>query len=408
MIEKLSETALLRLLSDSERLLLSGTSAEPLVLREALSGRTGDIAHVSALTTFVSGINAFDHPILHASNDSAGFFPPSIPLPHYRQIISTYHAIADHIGRFAPDLAFIPTSLPDARGYVSMGLSAEFTAETLAVSKRVVAFASPEMPRIAHGNQIHVDRFHRVYIDDSAPLSLSPVAAIADASGLEIASNVAKLVNDGATIQFGIGKVPTLVLDRLTAKRKLRIHSGIVTDQIRSLIEAGALDPAYRVTCATIVGSSGFYAWLDGREDFQLRPVSHTHSPRVLAGIDRFMAINSALQVDLFGQVNSEGFGPIPMSAAGGLPDFCSAAHRSRDGGSIIALPSVDSTGKKSRIVARPSETAPITLARSEVDYVVTEYGIADLRGKTACEIAAALVDIAHPDFRPSLARAGP
>ena len=407
MIENLTADALTDLLRESTRLFLPGTTGEPLALRNRLEGHEDSLAHLSVLTNFVAGLNDFAHPVLTGAMESAGFFPAS-EIPAYRQIIATYSGIGRQLAQFAPDITFVPTTIPDARGYVGCGLSAEFVRDALETSGRVVALANPALPRLINGDLIHRDEFSAIFNDEAAPLALASGGTDPDDIGDEIARNVVSLVDDGAAVQCGIGKVPSLFLDHLRSKKRLRVHSGIVTESIRGLVEADSIDREFPIVCATIAGSHAFYCWLDGREDFLLKPVRHTHSASILSRIEKFVAVNSALQVDLLGQVNSEGFGAKPISAPGGLPEFCRAGHQSSGGCSIIALPSTASRGKRSRIVPSLASTLPVTIARTDVDFVVTEYGIADLRAKTASERAAELVAIAHPYFRASLIEAGP
>jgi 4-hydroxybutyrate CoA-transferase len=392
-----------RLLRDARRLFLPGCSGEPRALHGIVAEEPGSVAGLSVLTSFVAGLNPLDCKLLEYPADVLSFFPAPTRRENRRQIISAYSGIDGHIGRLAPDLVFIPVSPARPDGTVTLGLSAEFAETAMAIAATRVAIPSPALPALA-GGAVPLDRFTHVLRDEATPFLLPATrpSAIAEA----IADHVATLIGDGAAVQTGVGKVPAALLTRLTGRRRLRIHSGIVTQSVRVLIEAGALDPDIPVCCATLAGDAEFYAWLDGRHDFVLQPIRHTHAPATLAAIDGLVSVNSAIEVDLLGQVNAESFDGRIVSAAGGLPDFAAGAHRSRGGISVIAMPAADGTGRHSRIVSQLAPGAPVSVARHDVDVVVTEYGIADLRGKAMFERALALAAIAHPDARPRLGAA--
>ncbi|MBC2778977.1 acetyl-CoA hydrolase/transferase family protein [Parasphingopyxis marina] len=393
------------LLRESDRLLLLGTSAEPRLLDRLVRDDPASVSHLSILTTCVAGINRFDGAALVNARDVTGFFPAPMLGDSYRQLLSTYFGITAQIASTAPDTVFVPTSLPDDKGYITSGLSAEFTETAMAVADRRIALLCPSMPRLPGCDPLHLDRFSHAFLDETPPLEIAESGRIDDPVALAIAGHVARLIGDGATIQVGIGKVPGRLFGMLRNRKRLRIHSGLVTGDIRDLVEAGSTDPEYPITCATVLGSAPFYAWLDGRSDFRLLPVDYTHNPATLARIDGLIAVNSALQVDLLGQANAEKIGDHFVSAPGGLPDFSSASHRSQGGCSIVALPSTDRSGALSRIVGRLDADTPVTVPRTDVDFVVTEHGIAELGGKSVEERARALVEIAAPFARNDLAR---
>lgn len=393
------------LLRNARRLFLPGCTGEPRTLHRIIEAMPDAARDLAVLTSFVAGVNRLDCPLLETAAETTAFFPPPAAAKgRFRRIISNYFDINRHIENQSPDIVFVPVTAPDAQGRVTTGVSAEFVAAAMAVAETRVAIISRGLPRLADGEELALDRFTHVLTDDMAPLPLPQAGA--DGQAQTIAGHVAGLIADGATIQTGIGKVPSALFARLTDKRGLRIHSGIVTQSARMLVEAGALDRDAPIICATIAGDTDFYAWLDGRRDFRLMPISHTHSPAVLGTIPGLVSVNSAIEVDLLGQVNAEWIGGRAVSAAGGLPDFAAAAHRSPGGLSVIALPATDARGVHSRIVAQFAAGTPVSVARHDVDAVVTEYGVADLRGKSAEERALALVDIAAPQFRQALGAA--
>ncbi len=216
---------------------------------------------------------------------------------------------------------------------------------------------------------------------------------------------------DGATIEVGFGSTSEAILDALGERRELGVHSGSLTEGIRRLMEAGVITGNRKtidrglVVAATLRGSAEFYAWAAAHPDVRIRPFSYTHDVRVIAQLDGFVALNTALQIDLTGQVNAEAIGGSPIGGVGGQVDWIRGAQYSRGGLSIHALAS-RAGGKHSTIVAELPASAPVTTARSDVHWVVTEYGAVNLRGKSLGERARALAELAHPDFRADLRRA--
>lgn len=394
------------MLRATRKLFVQGMSGEPRALHAIVRDDPAIMSHVSVLTSFVSGINRFDCDLLKKASQVSGFFPaPAMGRENYRQIISSYFGVTDSVRDFAADTVFIPVSPPNKDGMVTPGLSAEFVEASLDAASRRVAIISHALPVLAHNAFVPFERFTHSFVDDTAPLSLPAASAGPDPVFDAITDHLARLIDDGATLQTGIGRVPGKLFSKLIRHRKLRIHSGLISSEIRTLVEAGALDRDIPMRCATLTGSPDFYHWLNGQEDFRLHPIQHTHSPATLARIDGLITVNSAVEVDLLGQVNAEKAGEQCISAAGGLPDFSAAGHRSTGGCSIIALPATDTSGTRSRIVTRLSSDAPITVPRTDVDFVVTEYGIAELRDKTPDERARTLASIAAPDARPALKR---
>ncbi len=390
------------LLRQCEKLFLQGTSGEPRALH-ALADERGDaFSHLSALTSFVVGLNRFDGPALRALRDVAGFFPAGSGGPQsYRQIVETYSGVGNEIDRFAPDIVFVPVSLPDSSGRVSTGLCAEFYDVAMANASCRVALMCADLPTLPGSFMFDLEAFTHIVRDDRPAPAWEQGAIALDHVTDAIARHVASLVADGSTLQTGIGKIPAGVFVHLTTRRRLRLHSGLLSDPLRVLIESGAVDRSFPICCATLVGSHGFQRWLHERPDIVLRPISYTHAFSTLSAIDGFVAVNSALEVDLVGQVNVEQVNGRHVSARGGLPDFAAAAHRSRGGLSIIALPA---TGNgRSRIVPRLSSDVPVSVAGHDVDAVVTEYGVADLRGKDAEARARAIICIAAPGARQAL-----
>jgi acyl-CoA hydrolase len=223
---------------------------------------------------------------------------------------------------------------------------------------------------------------------------------------VKVAERIARFIGDGATLQFGLGDVQTALLRALAGKRHLKIHSGMISDGALGAIDAGVIaDAPGAITAGVALGSTALYARCASGPRFRFSPVSYTHAQTTLAGIDRLIAVNSAIEVDLFGQANAEYLGSQQISGAGGLVDFLRGAAASPGGAPILALASTARGGAVSRIVPRIAAPS-VSVGRADAGIVVTEHGAADLRGLTIDERAAALIEIAHPDFRRSLAEA--
>jgi acyl-CoA hydrolase len=297
----------------------------------------------------------------------------------------------------------IQVSPADEDGCHSLGVSVDYTHELLASARVVIAEVNDQMP-LTSGPRIPGKLFTAaVHTSRALPEVPTP-----DASDLHrtIAASVAEIVPERATLQLGIGAVPSVVGGLLAQRRELRVHSALVGDWLLELAEAGALSrQPGSVVISGAAGSRRLYDYL-AREDVVFEPIPRLSTPDVLAGIPRFVAMNSALQVDLSGQVNAELAGDRYLGGIGGQPDFLRGAQLSPGGRSIIVLPATAARGTKSRIVCA-LDHGVVTTARSGVDFVVTEFGVADLRGKTLEERAKALIAVAAPEHRRPLAEAG-
>jgi 4-hydroxybutyrate CoA-transferase len=312
-------------------------------------------------------------------------------------------------GAIRADAALLQVSSPDETGHVSLGVSVDYMRAVLAQAPIVVAEVNARMPRTCGDTLVHVSQIDWFVDATEAPQEIAPSAA--DAVDEQIARNVAGLVKDGAVLQLGIGSLPDRVLGQLGHLRRLGLHSGIVTDAVRPLIEAGVIDNSTKkrfpgISVATMAGGSrSFYDFLNRNREIEFHPCSLTHDAAVLADIDGLCAINSALQVDLTGQVNAEEVNGRKISLPGGLPDFAAGASRARSGLSIVALRSSFDKGSASNIVARFRASMPATVSPSSVDFVATEYGVAAVRGVSDDVRAAGLIAVAHPEHRETLQR---
>jgi acyl-CoA hydrolase len=308
-----------------------------------------------------------------------------------------YSSIFAYLARLPIDVALIQVTPPDADGLCSLGPSVHFVPAVLDRAK-VVAEVNAAMPRPAHSVTVPYDRLDVVVETEHplVPLAGEPPSAQAQ----KIAAHVAGLIEDGDTLQVGIGKLPGAVLAALHGHRGLRLHGGTVTDEVMDLHAAGALGP---MVCCTALGTR-VYDWTASQNDLRFAPVSHTHSARALGEIERFTAINAVLAVDLSGQANAEVLCGRQVSGTGGLMDFVRGARLSPGGRSILVLPAM--AGSTSRIVPRLDEKNHIvSLPRADADIVVTEHGVAHLRDKSLDERAQALIAIADTATRDALSR---
>ncbi len=310
-------------------------------------------------------------------------------------------------GRFHIDVALIQVTPPDAHGFCSYGVSVDIVKAAAESADYVIAGVNPQMPWTWGDSFIHVDQIDAL-VENDTPLPEFRYPE-PDEVTRKIGENVASLIENGSTLQLGIGAVPDHVLPYLKDKRDLGIHTEMLTDAILDLIEAGVVTNARKTlhrgktVISFCVGTQRLYDFVDRNPFFEFHPSDYVNDTFVISRNDRMVAINSALEVDLTGQVCADSIGYLFYSGIGGQVDFIRGAARSRRGKPIIALPSTAKGGTVSRIVSHLSEGAGVVTTRGDVHYVVTEYGIADLHGKNIRERALALIHIAHPKFREEL-----
>jgi 4-hydroxybutyrate CoA-transferase len=308
-------------------------------------------------------------------------------------------------GRLKFDVALVQTSRPDPDGNMSLGVSVDFAAQAVRQSRLVVAQVNDRSPRALGDCFIHVSEIDAA-IEVSAELVEFGVEP-ADEPGRRIAEHVLELVPDRSTIEMGVGAVMTAILEGLEARAELGLHTGLIIEPMVALIEAGVITNQWKgvdqgVSVANQCrGSRRLYDFLDDNPVVSMRPARYTHDPRVLGSLRNFRAINSAIEVDLLGQVNSEFVGGRRISSSGGLTDFVRAALVVDGARSIIALRSTTRSGEQSRIVPRLVDG--VTVTADLADVVVTENGIADLRGLPADKRARALIEVADERFRDQL-----
>jgi 4-hydroxybutyrate CoA-transferase len=310
-------------------------------------------------------------------------------------------------GAMPIDVALLELSPPDSHGYCSFGVGVDTSLTAAKCARYVVAQINDQMPRTFGDSFIHVSELDAI-VDSSRPLCAMKLPPATDMHRA-IAREVANLIEDGAVLQTGIGGIPDAVLPCLMDRKDLGVHSELVSDGVIPLINAGVITgarksfKARKIILGFAIGTKKLFDFVDNNPVFEFRPTSYTNDPALVARNDNMVAINSALQVDLTGQVCSDSIGSQFYSGIGGQVDFLRGASRSKGGKPIIAISSTAKDGTISRIVPMLSPGAGVVTSRGLVRYVVTEYGVAYLHGKTIRQRAQALIDIAHPKFREDL-----
>lgn len=309
--------------------------------------------------------------------------------------------------RLHPNVALVHVSPPDQHGYCSLGISVDYTKAAAEAADLVIAQVNPQMPRTLGDCFLHVTQIHCLVEQDAPLIELAP-PKISDVERA-IGQNVAQLVRDGDTLQLGIGAIPDAVLLFLKEKNDLGIHTEMFSDGVVELVEAGVITNKKKTlhrgcSVATfLMGTRRLYDYVDNNPAVAMYPVDYVNDPYVIRQNDNLVSINSCVQIDLMGQVVSTSAGLRQISGVGGQVDFVRGANMSKGGRAIMALPSTAKAGTISKILPFLDQGSAVTTTRNEVNYVVTEYGIAQLKGKTLRQRAEALIAIAHPDFRDAL-----
>jgi len=310
-------------------------------------------------------------------------------------------------GLIQSDVVFSMASPMDAHGYFALSLGADYTMAAIAKARALVLEVNPNVP-FAYGNcHVHISQVAALVESDEPvfEVGLPRIGPVQEAIGKFVAEHI----DDGSTLQIGYGGIPDAVVMQLTQKHDLGIHTEMIGDGILTLVESGAVTNRRKnhlpgkMVATFALGSARLYRFMDRNPALEIHPVDFTNDP-ALAGLnDNLVAINATLQIDLLGQCGSESLGAMPYSGTGGQADFVRAANRSRGGKAFIVLPSTAKDDTISRIVPTLTPGTHVSTSKNDVDYVVTEHGVAQLRGKSAKQRAAALIAIAHPNFRAEL-----
>ena len=401
----------LKVVKSGDRVVFAHACGEPLELVDALVARAPELRDVEIVHMVAMGKGEYAKPefaesFFHNSVFVGASTRDAVHNGRGDYTPTFFHEIPDLFlkGYLPVDVVLIQLSPPDKHGWCSFGISVDYTKPAASVAKTVVALVNPNMPRTHGDSFIHVSDIDVIVEGDAPIIELQPprIGPVEEAIGQHIAG----LVDDGSCLQLGIGGIPDAVLLFLHAKNDLGIHTEMFSEGVVDLYNEGVVTNARKtlhrdkMVANFLMGTRRLYDFVDDNPAVNMFPVSYVNDPFVIAQNDQVVAINSAIQVDLMGQVVADTMGPMQFTGIGGQVDFVRGAARSKGGKAIIALPSTAKKGTVSRIAARISDGAAVTTMRADVDYVVTEHGIAHLKGKGLRERAFALLDIADPAFR--------
>jgi acetyl-CoA hydrolase len=403
-----------KVVRSGQRVYIGGGCGVPMVLAGELARRAPELRDVEIIHILTAGTSAWVTPeVSSAFRDNSLFIGPNVRAAVQQGRADFTPVFLSEVprlfreGHLPIDVALIAVSPPDSHGYCSYGVEVGVTKPAVESARVVIAEINPRMPRVWGNSFIHVSQIdYCVEVDYPLPeLRQGEPAPIYS----RIGRHIADLIDDGSTLQMGIGAIPNAVLDYLGDKRDLGVHSEMFSDGIIDLVQRGVITGARKtllpgkLVAGFVLGTERIYRFVHNNPIIEMRTTDFTNDPFTISRNDKMVAINAALQVDLTGQVCADSIGTRFYSGVGGQADFIRGAARSKGGKPIIALPSTALSGTVSRIVSTLEPGAGVTTSRNDVHYIVTEYGVAYLFGKTVHQRAAALIAIAHPDFRADL-----
>lgn len=415
MYKNVSAEEAVKIIKSNQRIYVQAAAATPNILTNALTERHAELRNVELCHLHTEGEARYANPIYKDSFHVNSFFIGK----------NVRHTLKAGNGSYTPvflsevpqlfrknilplDVAFIHVSPPDKHGYCSLGVSIEGTLAAIANAKHVIAQVNPNMPRTMGDGLIHVSEIDTL-VETDVPIYEHPLV-IPNEIERTIGQYVADLIEDKSTLQMGIGVIPNAVLEKLNNHKDLGIHTEMFSDGIIDLILNDVITGDYkgvspgRAMATFAMGTKRLYDYMDDNPYIEMRDASFVNDPRVILKNKNMVAINSAIEVDLTGQVCADSIGTSMYSGVGGQMDFIRAASLSENGKAIIALPSTTSKGI-SRIVPFLKKGAGVVTTRAHVHYVVTEYGVANLYGKTIRQRIKELVRISHPDHRENIER---
>lgn len=401
-------------INSRDRVYISGNAATPFVLMNALAARKDELEDVELVHVLLTGDDPLSTPEMesHFRHNSLFVGPADrkaindgradyIPI-FLHQIPNLFYS-----GQMPLDVALIHTSPPDEHGFMSLGVEILASKAALDTATTVIAQVNEKMPRILGDSFVHVSRVDSIVeISEELPqLDKKPFTEVER----KIGRSIAELIEEGSTLQLGIGGIPDAVLSALKGRMDLGVHTEMVSDGVMEAIEAGIITGAKKtfhpnkVILTFMLGSRRLYDYANNNPIFEAHPTDYTNHPFNVSQNEKMVAINSAIEVDITGQVCSDSIGPYIYSGFGGQVDFIRGAAHSKGGKPIIALPATAKEGEMSRIVPYLKKGAGVVTTRADVKYVITEYGVAYLHGKNLQERTKALINIAHPNFRDEL-----
>jgi len=417
MIEYRSAEEAIKFVKSGDRVFIHGSASTPVCLVKALQNRYAELQDVELVSITNLGNIDFDKP----EYGKSFFFNSLFVSANTRSVVNSNYG--DYVPVFLSqipqlfrknilpiDVALIQVSPPDTHGYCSLGTSVDIAKAAVETAKIVIAHVNPKMPRTHGDGFVHVKKMHALIWQES-DLPEVNYSSKKNESIAQIGKNVASLIENGATLQLGIGSIPDQVLQNLNNHKNLGIHTEMLSDGIIPLLEKGIIDNSLKkinVGCSVtgfMVGTRKLYDFVNDNPQMRVMDIAYVNDTSIIRRNPKATAINSAIEIDLTGQVCADSIGSYQYSGIGGQMDFMRGASLSEDGKPIIALPSITSKGL-SRIVPFLKEGAGVVTTRGHVHWVVTEYGIVNLFGKGLKQRGKALISIAHPDHRESLERA--
>ena len=412
---KMSPEEAVRLIHSGDRVVIGHAVGVPLAITDVMVEHRKDYKDVEIIQMVSQGNAKFCEPGTEGHFRLNSLFVGAQSRPAVKEgrgdfTPCCFSDVPSLLRELTVDAAVIQVSPPDRHGYVSCGVSVDYTLPAAKCAKTVIAQVNRRMPRTLGDTCLHVSEID-CFVEIDHPVLEIPLPKIGEAEKA-IGENCAKLVRDGDTLQLGIGAIPDAVLLFLKDKKDLGIHSEMISDGVVELIENGVITNARKnlhpgkSVVSFLMGTKRLYDYADDNPAVAMYPVDYVNDPYVIGKNDNLVSINSCVQVDFMGQVAAESVGTTQISGIGGQMDFIRGARLSKGGRAVIAIASTAAGGKISKIVPFLDQGAAVTTSRTDVDYIVTEYGIAHLRGKTLKDRARALISIAHPKFREELAEA--
>lgn len=415
MTKIISPTEFVELLRPGLKVFIQGCTAEPPTLLEALTDAPQQSNGVEYVGVPLPGYNRFDPTALHPQARMTTFFmTPELrrsKAPDRIRFIPLHYSGIYRYLRSMPDLdmMLVQAAAGDRNGVCSYGLTSEHAPGALESARTVVVEMNAAVPFTHCEPPIPLERIDYIVESNRAP-TMFPSPQI-DEQSQAVGRHAASIIRDGDTVQIGIGRLQAAAMRELTGHRDLGFHSGLISDEVLDLVEAGAMTGACKkrdqglIVTGAVFGSQRLYDFVTD-PSVRLHGVGYTHDIPTIASLDNFVSINACMQVDLYGQVLADHINGRQISAPGGYNDFQRGARLSDGGRSIVLMTAASADGSKSNIVARMAEGAVITATRTDTDHIVTDYGVADLRHKDVDEKARALIAIAAPAFRDDLERA--
>jgi 4-hydroxybutyrate CoA-transferase len=386
-----------------DRVVLGHACGEPQSIVDALIDRASELTNVEIAHEVPMGKGLYCLPEYEKSFRHNALFAGKPSRQAIKEGRADYTSIYLHelpflfrSGVFPIDVAMVTVSPPDEKGMVSLGISVDYTYQAVKSAKTVIAEVNPNMPRTGPNSMLPVQEFDYFVEVDRPLIELEP--PVIGEVERTIGQNIADLIQDGDCLQLGIGAVPDAILSFLTEKKDLGIHSEMISDGVMNLVQSGVINCSRKnyypnkIVITFAMGTGAFYKWLDNNPMIEGLPVDITNLPTNVAQNDNMVAINSALSVDLLGQVAADTLSGIQFSGVGGQVDFVRGTAYSKGGRAIIALPSTAAKGTVSRIVNTLAPGQAVTTGRYDVDYIVTEYGVAHLKWKTTSQMLGKII----------------